>query len=101
MSSLLTEIEIANASSVILSEQTLSVAFDDGRTVSIPLSWYPRLFHASDEERNNFRLIGNGSGIHWPDLDEDISIEGIIAGHRSQESQVSLKNWLENRQQTI
>ncbi len=101
MSSLVTEIVIANASSVIMSQQTMGVELDDGRMVSIPLSWYPRLYHASEKERNNYRLIANGSGIHWEDLDEDISIESIIAGHRSQESQESLKKWLESRQPAL
>jgi hypothetical protein len=97
MSSLMTEIEIANAISVNLNDEVLSVELDDGRTVSLPISWYPRLYHATTDERLNFRFIGNGSGIHWEDLDEDISIEGIIAGHRSQESQGSLGKWLKER----
>jgi len=97
MSSLVTEIEIANISSVRIDGEALSVGLEDGRTVTIPLSWYPRLFHGSHEERQNFRLIGRGSGIHWDDLDEDLSAEGIIAGHRSHESQASLGSWLKQR----
>ena len=97
MITLATEVEISNAISVSISEDSLSVELDDGRTVTIPISWYPRLFHASEKERLNFRLIGNGAGIHWEDLDEDISTAGIIAGHRSQESQSSFKKWLEQR----
>lgn len=89
MSSSLTEIEVANAVSVDISDELLSIALDDGRSISIPLSWYPRLFHAAGAERKNFRLVGKGSGIHWEYLDEDLSTEGIIAGHRSQESQSS------------
>ncbi len=88
---------MANVSTVSVSDDYLTVSLEDGRKISIPLSWYPRLFHATEEERRNFRLIGNGSGIHWEDLDEDISIEGIIAGHQSQESQASLDRWIENR----
>ena len=97
MSSLMTEIEIANAVSVDISDELLSVELDDGRSVSLPLSWYPRLFHGTTEERKNFRLIGKGAGIHWEDLDEDLSTESIIAGHRSQENQQSLEKWLKSR----
>ena len=97
MSSLMTEIEVANAVSVNISDELLVVGLDDGRTVSLPLSWYPRPYLASEIERSNLGFIGNGSGIHWEDLDEDLSIEGIIAGHRSQESQESLNRWLKSR----
>ena len=67
----------------------------DGRTISVPLAWYPRLVHATQEERNNWELIGQGQGVHWPDLDEDLSVEGLIAGRPSGESQRSFKRWLE------
>ena len=97
MSSSTIDVTMANASTVSVSDDYLTVSLEDGRKISIPLSWYPRLFHATEEERRNFRLIGNGSGIHWEDLDEDISIEGIIAGHQSQETQASLDRWIENR----
>lgn len=97
MSSSTIDVTMANVSTVSVSDDYLTVSLEDGRKISIPLSWYPRLFHATEEERRNFRLIGNGSGIHWEDLDEDISIEGIIAGHQSQESQASLDRWIENR----
>ena len=99
MSSSLTEIELSNAVSVLINTETITVELDDGRTISIPLSWYPRLLHGTVDERRNYRLVGGGSGIHWPDLDEDISIEGLLAGHRSQESQASLGKWLEKRGQ--
>jgi hypothetical protein len=69
----------------------------DGRTISVPLAWYPRLVYGAPEERGNWRLIGNGEGIHWPDLDEDISVENIILGQPSGESQRSLQHWLEKR----
>jgi len=69
----------------------------DGRTISVPLAWYPRLAHGSSAERGRWRFIGEGEGIHWPDLDEDISIEGLLAGRRSGETQSSLRRWLENR----
>ena len=97
MSSLTTEIEIANAIDLDVSSDTLTVSLDDGRVISTPISWYPRLLHAADSERKNYRLIGNGAGIHWPDLDEDISVQGLIAGHHSLESQKSLSRWLESR----
>ncbi len=63
----------------------------------VPLAWYPRLLHGKAEERNNWRLIGEGEGIHWPDLDEDISVENVISGKPSGESQRSFKQWLEER----
>lgn len=69
----------------------------DGQTVSVPLEWYPRLAHGTAEERAHRRLIGRGEGIHWPDLDEDISIANLLAGKRSGESQRSFKRWLELR----
>ena len=70
---------------------------DDARTRSVPLEWYPRLAHGTPAERGVWRLIGRGEGIHWPELDEDISVEGLLAGRRSGESQRSLKRWLEAR----
>ena len=78
-----------------VTEDTLQVELSDGRTTSVPLAWYPRLVHATQEERNNWELIGEGQGIHWSDLDEDLSIEGLIAGRPSGESQRSFKRWLE------
>ena len=80
---------------VSVTEDTLTVELSDGRTISVPLAWYPRLVHASQEERDNWELIGDGQGVHWPDLDEDISIAGLIAGRPSGESQRSFKRWLE------
>jgi hypothetical protein len=75
----------------------LWVMLVDGRTVSVPLDWYPRLAHATPDERAHWRLIGQGEGIHWPDLDEDISIANLLAGKPSGESQRSLQRWLELR----
>lgn len=71
-----------------------TVDLEDGRSISIPLVWFPRLFHASESELNHWRLIGRGSGIHWEDIDEDISIESIVSDKQSSESQQSLKKWL-------
>jgi hypothetical protein len=80
-----------------VSDDTLSVDLSDSRTIVVPLAWYPRLLHGSTEERNNWRLIGHGEGIHWPDLDEDISLKNIILGQPSGESQSSLQRWLKMR----
>ena len=85
------------AQEVKVTNDTLSVDLGDGRTISVPLAWFPRLVHATPEERNNWSLIGKGEGIHWEDIDEDISIEGLLAGHASGESQASFKKWMEKR----
>ncbi len=90
-----TEMRVPEAETVVVTEDTLTAELADGRTISVPLAWYPRLVHATPEERNNWQLIGGGQGIHWPDLDEDISIEGLLAGRPSGESQRSFKRWLE------
>lgn len=91
------ELNVPEAESVSVSDDTLTAELSDGRTLSAPLPWFPRLAHANFSERNNWRLIGGGQGIHWPDLDEDISVESLLAGRPSGESQVSLKRWLESR----
>ena len=85
------------ATTVVVTSDDLTVGLVDGRTVSVPLSWYPRLVHASENERNNWRLIGYGEGVHWPDLDEDISIENLLLGRRSGESPDSFQRWLDLR----
>ena len=86
-----------DAKSAHVTDEAISVALADGREISAPLAWYPRLLHATAEERKNLRLVGDGDGIHWPDLDEDISIDNLIAGRPSGESQSSFKHWLEQR----
>jgi|ERR1700686_429218 len=68
---------VANVS---FSADSLSVALMDGRTISVPLAWYPKLLHATDEQRKNWKIAGAGYGIHWPDLDEDLSTEGLLLG---------------------
>jgi Protein of unknown function (DUF2442) len=85
------------AQSVAVSEDLLTVDLTDGRSISVPISWYPRLAHGTAGERNNWELLGGGVGIHWPDLDEDISVQGLLAGRRSGETQKSLQRWLEER----
>ncbi len=88
---------IPTADNVRITNDTLSVDLTDGRTLSVPLAWFPRLLHGTKEERNNWRLIGRGHGIHWKDLDEDISIDGLLGGRPSGESQTSFKKWLAAR----
>jgi hypothetical protein len=87
----------AKAQNVMVTDDTLAVDLSDGRTISVPLAWYPRLMHGTPAERNNWRLIGDKEGIHWPQLDEDISIENLLLGKPSGESQSSLERWLEKR----
>jgi len=97
MRSLGIEIPTAIAERVIVTKDNLTVDLVDGRTVSAPLAWYPRLLRGTPQERKKWRLIGDGEGIHWPDLDEDISVEHLVLGKPSGESQRSLKQWLEKR----
>jgi hypothetical protein len=92
----LTESE-ALATTVTVSKARLEVALSDGRTVGAPLAWYPRLKEGKPSERRKYRLIGGGIGIHWPDLDEDISVEGLLGGRRSGESTQSLAAWRKKR----
>ncbi|MBA3389637.1 MAG: DUF2442 domain-containing protein [Rubrobacter sp.] len=97
MSSSTTEIPAVRAETVAIADDALTVELSDGRSISAPLAWYPRLLHGTLEERANWRLIGGGVGVHWPTLDEDISVENLLAGRASGESQRSLKRWLEQR----
>jgi Protein of unknown function (DUF2442) len=80
-----------------ISNYTLTVSLDDGRQLAIPLSWYPRLEHGSEQERSNWRILRGGYAIEWPDLDEHIGIEGLLAARRSGESQKSFEKWLAAR----
>ena len=97
MSTSQVEIEIPTALSLEFGQDFFDVHLSDGRSVKTPISWFPRLFHGSESERKNWRLIGGGAGIHWEDLDEDISTEGLICGKKSMESQKSLAKWLASR----
>ena len=92
-----TEVIEARAQRVAVTADALIVDLLDGRTIAVPLAWYPRLAHGTDTERAHWRFIGEGEGIHWPDLDEDISVEGLLAGRRSGETQASLRRWLDGR----
>ena len=87
----------AAAKAVHISADTLTVDLSDGRSIAVPIEWYPRLANATAAERGNWRFVGRGEGIHWPDLDEDISVENLLSGARSGESQRSFKQWLQTR----
>ena len=97
MTSSRVDMEIPNAEGINVTDDTLSVELSDGRTVSVPLTWFPRLLHGTPTERESWRLIGQGEGIHWEALNEDISVESLLAGKPSGESQESLKKWLAKR----
>lgn len=97
MSASVVEENVALATYVVVGDESLAVTLADGRTLSLPLKWYPRLQHGTPAERNNWRLVGDGVGIHWPDLDEDLSVEGFLAGRRSIETPASIKRWLAQR----
>jgi len=97
MSTLVLEVGDVRAQNVVVGEDTLEVDLSDGRSISAPLAWYPRLLNGTAAERRNWRLIGGGEGIHWPDLDEDISVENLLSGKPSGESQRSFLRWLEGR----
>ncbi|MBK8890330.1 MAG: DUF2442 domain-containing protein [Dechloromonas sp.] len=91
------DIQIPLAQAVRVTQDSLHVDLADGRTISVPLAWYPRLLHATADEQKRWRLIGMDRGIHWEAIDEDISVEGLLAGRASGESQTSLKKWLNSR----
>ena len=92
------DLALVPAQKVSVGDDALTVDLADGRTIIVPLAWYPRLLHASSAERANWRAIGRGEGIHWPDLDEDISVESLLAGRRSGEKPESFRRWLAGRQ---
>jgi hypothetical protein len=94
MSTLVAEVR---AQSLVVTEDSLIVDLSDSRSITVPLAWYPRLVHGTPEERNTWRWIGDREGIHWPDLDEDISVENLTFGKASGESQDSFRRWLEKR----
>ena len=88
----------ASAEAVRVTDTDLTVTLADGRAVSVPLDWYPRLLYATHAQSRNVRLIGNGTGMHWPDIDEDISIAGLLAGKRSRETERSFSRWLQGQE---
>ena len=83
---------------VTITDDMLSVDLEDGRAIAVPIDWYPRLAYGTPAERANFQISGAGYGIHWPDLDEDIGVEGLLLGKKSGESQTSFEHWLQRRQ---
>ena len=97
MSSLVVEIQEARAQSARVSGEALTVHLVDGRTIVVPLIWYPRLWHGAPRERRHFEIFGDGAYIHWPALDEDLTVAGLLAGRRSGESPQSLRKWLDSR----
>ena len=90
-------VSLARVSQVTVTDDTLSVDLEDGRTIAVPIGWYPRLAHGTPAERANHQVSGAGYGIHWPDLDEDIGVEGLLLGRKSTESAASLEKWLQRR----
>ena len=86
-----------DATAVRVTADTIAVTLCDGRDIAVPLAWYPRLLHATPEERARWRWLGGGEGMHWDDLDEDISVENLLAGRRSGESEASFARWLASR----
>jgi hypothetical protein len=92
-----TDLAVPAATAARIVDDQLVVELADGRTITAPLTWYPRLVHATAAERANMRLIGRGHGMHWPDIEEDISVESILRGRASAESAASLKRWLATR----
>jgi hypothetical protein len=83
---------------VTITDDTLAVDLEDGRTVIVPIGWYPRLAYGTPTERANFKISGAGYGVHWPDLDEDVGVEGLLLGKKSSESHASFERWLQRRQ---
>ncbi|MFZ6021619.1 MAG: DUF2442 domain-containing protein [Chloroflexota bacterium] len=98
MNTLVGEIERARAQAVKVTDDMLTIELIDGRIISVPLTWYPRLWYGTPNERAHFEIIGDGEYIHWPELDEDLSVSGMLAGRRSMENPESLKKWLAERQ---
>jgi hypothetical protein len=90
--------EIPFVTAVEVSDEAISLELSDARKISVPLVWYPRLLHGRPEERRRWRLIGDGEGVHWDDLDEDVSVENLLAGRRSGESEESFRRWLAARE---
>ena len=83
---------------VTITDDTLSIDLEDGRSIEVPIGWYQRLAYGTPVERANFQISSAGYGIHWPDLDEDLGVEGILLGKKSSESPSSFKRWLQQRQ---
>ncbi|MBI5746100.1 MAG: DUF2442 domain-containing protein [Nitrospirae bacterium] len=100
MSSAVVTLTLPRIVNAAVTEDTLSVDLEDGRTISVPIGWFQRLAHGTPAERANFQISGAGYGIYWPDIDEDIGVEGLLLGKKSTESPSSLERWLKRRRQT-
>lgn len=94
-------VTLARVLSVEVTDDTLSVDLEDGRSVSVPIGWYPRLANGTPTERANLQISGAGYGVHWPDLDEDIGVEGLLLGRHSAESALSFERWLQSRREKL
>src|SRR5438132_1476349 len=90
-------LQLSRITNVTVTDDTISVDLEDGRTISVPIGWYPRLSYGTASERANLQISGAGYGVHWPDLDEDIGVEGLMLGRKSTESPASLDRWLKSR----
>lgn len=97
MSSSAIDIQEARARSVNVNDEAVTVDLVDGRTIIVPLVWFPRLWHGTPMERSHMEIFGDGTYIHWPDLDEDLTVAGLLAGRQSAESPGSLRAWLASR----
>lgn len=97
MNSVTTTIELARVTHVSVTDDTLAVDLEDGRSIAVPIGWYPRLAYGTAEECANFQISSAGYGIHWPDLDEDIGVKGLLLGKKSTESAASFEKWLQRR----
>ena len=89
--------ESPKAKRIEIKEDRLVVELLDGRILMVPLIWYPRLWHATAEERQQYELLADGEIIHWPLIDEDLSVEGLLAGRKSGESAESFSQWRASR----
>ena len=98
MPSAVVTLALARILNVMVTDDTLSVELEDGRAICVPIGWYPRLAHGTPAERANFQISGAGYGMHWPDLDEDIGVEGLLLGRKSAESPASFERWLQRQQ---
>lgn len=98
MPSVMAPVTLPRIVGVTVTDDTLSVELEDGRTISVPLGWYPRLAHGTPAERANLQISGAGYGIFWPDLDEDVGVEGLLLGKKSTEHPSSFERWLQRRQ---
>ncbi len=92
-------IALPRVTSVQITDDTITADLEDGRTISVPIGWYPRLTYGTPAERAKWQIAGAGYGIHWPELDEDIGVEGLLLGKRSTESPASFERWLAQRKQ--